>query len=310
MKDIFPVNQTQLFGINEYLYQLINLYNSNKLPNKILLSGDKGIGKSTLAYHLINYVLSIGEKNEYNLDNCKINEENHSFKITLNKSNPNLKLIDIEEDKKKIDIDQIRNLIVSLNKSSLNEKPRFVLIDNIEFLNISSINSLLKVLEEPNFNVHFILINNNKKVLPTLTSRCINFKIYLNNKKCLEIANLLLDGQLDTLLNKELINYYISPGNIYNLVKFGKQYKYDLFELDLKELLQIIINKNHFKKDKFFNFIFFDLIENFYRLRNSEFSMEIDYKYHDFLKRLSEVKKYNLDNDILFTDFEENVLNG
>ena len=44
--------------------------------------------------------------------------------------------------KKKIDIDQIRNLINNLNKSSLNSKPRFVLIDNIEYLNLNSINAL------------------------------------------------------------------------------------------------------------------------------------------------------------------------
>ena len=77
----------------------------------------------------------------------------------------------------------IRELISNLNKSSFNEKPRFVLIDNIEYLNVNSINALLKVLEEPSFKVHFILINNNKKILPTLLSRCINFKISLSNKE-------------------------------------------------------------------------------------------------------------------------------
>ena len=85
--------------------------------------------------------------------------------------------------KKNIDINQIRDLIVKLNKSSFNNKPRFVLIDNIEYLNINSINALLKILEEPNDNIIFILINNNKKVLPTLLSRCINFKISLEKIK-------------------------------------------------------------------------------------------------------------------------------
>ena len=42
---------------------------------------------------------------------------------------------------------------------------------------------LLKILEEPSPNTYFILINNNKKVLPTLLSRCINFKISLSNKE-------------------------------------------------------------------------------------------------------------------------------
>ena len=66
-----PINQTKLYGLNNELEYLINLYNSNKLPNKILFSGPKGIGKATLAYHLINYILSIGEKNHYDISNLQ-----------------------------------------------------------------------------------------------------------------------------------------------------------------------------------------------------------------------------------------------
>ena len=163
------------------------------LPNKILLSGQKGIGKSTLAYHFINYVLSKNEEFKYNVDDLEINTNNHSYKLSLNKSNPNLILVDVNVDKKMIDINQIRELISNLNKSSFNDKPRFVLIDNIEFLNINSVNALLKVLEEPNHNIFFILINNDKKVLPTLKSRCINFRISLSNEESLLVANNLLD---------------------------------------------------------------------------------------------------------------------
>ena len=42
---------------------------------------------------------------------------------------------------------------------------------------------LLKTLEEPNDNIRFILINNDKKVLSTLTSRCLSFKISLSNEQ-------------------------------------------------------------------------------------------------------------------------------
>ena len=94
----------------------------------------------------------------------QINSENKSFKLVQNKSNPNFILIDVSADKKNIDIDQIRNLILSLNKSSFNDKPRIVLIDNIELLNLNSVNALLKILEEPNDNINFILIHNNKKI--------------------------------------------------------------------------------------------------------------------------------------------------
>ena len=153
MTNIEPISQTKLFGLRNNINELIKLYSKNKLPNKILLNGQKGIGKSTLAYHFINFVLSKNENYRYNVDNFEINPENHSFKITLNRSNPNLNILDIPNDKKTINIDQVRKLISSLNKSSFNDKPRFILIDNVEFLNINSINALLKIIEEPSENI-------------------------------------------------------------------------------------------------------------------------------------------------------------
>ena len=76
-----PSNQTNLYGLDFYFQDFINLFNKNKLPNKILLSGYKGIGKSTLAYHLINYVLSKDEDYSYDFKNNKINSDNKSFEI-------------------------------------------------------------------------------------------------------------------------------------------------------------------------------------------------------------------------------------
>ena len=184
-----PSNQLILFGHHTEFQNFSNLFLNQKLPNKILLSGEKGIGKSTLAYHLVNYVLSSDEDLSYDIKNFVINPENKSFKLIINKSNPNFISIDINDDKKSIDINQIRNLIITLNKSSFNKKPRFVLIDNIELLNINSVNALLKILEEPNDNIYFILINNNKKILPTLKSRCLNFKIQLSSSQSSDITN-------------------------------------------------------------------------------------------------------------------------
>ena len=53
-----PKNQIHLFGYEHYFKSFIKLYLKNKLPNTILLSGPKGSGKATFAYHFINYLLS------------------------------------------------------------------------------------------------------------------------------------------------------------------------------------------------------------------------------------------------------------
>ena len=309
MNELDSFNQTKLFGVNRFLSELIGLYHKKKFPNKILLSGQKGLGKSTLAYHFINYVLSQDEEFKYDLDNFCIDNRNRSYKTVINKSNPNLIILDIDLEKKFIDINQIRVLISNLNKSSFNSKPRFVLIDNIEHLNINSINALLKVLEEPNHNVHFILVNNNRKILPTLFSRCLNFKIYLNNKESIEAANLLLDKKLYDSVNKDIINYYTTPGNIYNLVKFSQINEINLKNLKLKEFLKIFIKESYYKKDNMIRDIIFDLIEYYFRKVDLSITSNINNKYNYFLKRISDTKKFNLDEDSLFIEFEEEILN-
>ena len=273
MMDINPYNQTRLLGLDKYISELINLFEKEILPNKILLSGLKGIGKSTLAYHLVNYSLSKDEEFSYDKINFKINENNQSFKTIQNKSNPNFILIDILADKKSIDINQIRNLILNLNKSSFNKKPRFVLIDNIEYLNTNSVNALLKIIEEPTDNVYFILINNNKKILSTLLSRCINFKIFLTNNECLEISKNLLDDKLHNLINEDLRNYYLTPGNTHQLVSFAKNNNYDLANSDLKKFLKFIIKDNQYKKNIQIKYLFFDLIEYYFRKINLSFTL-------------------------------------
>jgi len=310
MNYLEPINQKKLFGLDKFFNELIQLYEDDNLPNKILLSGQKGLGKSTLAHHLVNYVLSKDEEFNYNIDKCEINENNHTYKTILNKSNPNLNIIDVTLEKKFIDIKQVRDLISNLNKSSFNKKPRFVLIDNIEFLNLNSLNALLKILEEPTNNVHFILINSNKKILPTLLSRCINFKITLTNKESLDIANNLLNGRLSEAINKDLINYYLTPGNIYNLFKFGEINKYDLSSLNLKEFLKIIIKNSHYKKNDLIKYLIFEFVEFYFTKFDFSVSVKFHDKYNYFLKKISDTKKFNLDEESLFLEFEDKILNG
>ena len=309
MTIIDPINRTKLFGLEKYFSELVRLYENNILPNKILLSGQKGIGKATLAYHFINYVLSKKEEYKYNTKDFEIIPDNPSFKTILNKSNPNFILLDIPVEKT-IDLTQVRDLISNLNKTSLNEKPRFILIDNIEFLNLNSINALLKIIEEPSINIHFFLINNNKKILDTLLSRCINFNIFLNHKENLEIANNLLGKKLDDIVNYELINYYFTPGKIYKLVKFSQLNDYDLKKLELKNFLQLIIKNNHYKKDLLMKDLVFDFIELYLSKINFSLSYKINDKYNYFIKKLSDYRKYNLDEESFFIEFQEAILNG
>jgi DNA polymerase-3 subunit delta' len=310
MSYLEPINQTNLYGLEKYFTELVNFYKNGNYPNKILFSGQKGIGKATLAFHFINYVLTIDEEKKYDIESYQINSESSEFKTINNKSNTNLITIDVNEDKKSIDINQIRELIINLNKSSFNKKPRFVLIDNIELLNINSINALLKILEEPNENINFILIHNNRKILPTLLSRCINFKISLSNNDYLKISNQLLNDDLNNLINNELINYYFTPGEIYQLVQFSSENGYDLSNIDLKNFLKILINDTQYKKNNFINNMMYSLMEFYFRKLNQSYLKSFNEKYSYFIKRISDTKTYNLDKESLFMEFNEEILDA
>ena len=302
--------QKCLFGHYEIFDTLKNLYLNKKFPNKIILSGEKGIGKCTLAYHIINYILSLNEDHNYDTKDYKINNENKSFKLNKNKSNPNFNLIDVEDGKKNIDINQIRDLISNLNKSSFNTSPRFVLIDNINLLNLNSVNALLKVIEEPNDNINFILINSNKRMLPTLKSRCINFKMSLSQNQVIEIVNKIIDKNIYELLNEELINYYVSPGMLLQLLIVSEELQIDVKNLSLKNFLLLIIKNKLYKKNKTLNELLYSFIEIYFRKNINIKNIKLLNFYKIFLKKIFNTKIYNLDEESLFMEFEDRILNG
>ena len=303
--NLSPENQTSLYGLKKEFNELMRIYNTNFFPNKILLSGPKGIGKCTLSYHFINFVLSLKEENSYDTDNNKINSNNKSFKLIQNKTNPNFSLIDVLPEKKNIDISQIRNLINYLNKSSFNDKPRFILIDNIDLLNLNSTNALLKIIEEPSENVFFILINNNKQILPTLKSRCLNFNISLSHNDTLEICNQLFKKNIFEMINKDLLGYYFTPGKLNDLINFFEENSIDSKNLDLKNFLSLIIDNSYYKKKSLSKNIIYSCIELFLSKKISKGFIFYDY----FIKQIDNVKRYNLDEESFFLEFKHKMLN-
>ena len=307
-----PSENTRLYGMKIFFDEISNLYNQKKMPTKILLSGKKGLGKSTLAYHIINYILSAAEDYKYDSSNYIIHEDNRSFKLLQNNSHPNFYLIDVLNDKKNIDVSQIREMIRYTNKSAFNNMARFILIDNIENLNKNSVNALLKVIEEPNENVFFILINNSeKKILPTLKSRCLTFKINFTFNESINVTNQILDKNILNLINYDLINYYNTPGEIINLFNFSKDKNIDLKNYTLFNFLNLLIDNGYYKKNKIVRILLINMIELFflkeYTLSKSKSSL-LDF-YQNFIKKINNTEKFNLDEESLFLEFKSKLLN-
>ena len=312
--DLKPNSQSKLYNYERYFLNFVSLYNKKKLPNKIIFSGKKGIGKSTFAYHLINYIFSLNdEKYQYDISNFEINNKNKSYKLILNNAHTNFHLIDLLDEKKEIEISQIRNMYNFANKSSFNNKEKIILIDNAEYLNVNSSNALLKIMEEPNKNVFFILIyDNSKKILETLKSRCLKFNFYLSFNESIDITNKIVGGNLYNIVSKKLINHYNSTGDLINYIKLSHLLQLDISEIDLKNLLINIIDKKYYKnnfyiKNQIYNYIDFYFI-NLLNYTKAKKKIYIFYDY--FIKKIYYLKKFNLDDESFFIELKTKILNG
>tara|TARA_B100001996_G_scaffold221562_1_gene170342 strand:- start:190 stop:1125 length:936 start_codon:yes stop_codon:yes gene_type:complete len=310
--NLTPSNNINLFGYQDLLLNLIESYKKETLPKKIIFSGNGGIGKCTLAYHLTNYIFSKNEKNIYNVEDNTILKDNYSYNLVKKNSHPNFFLVSSDEDKMNIQISKIREMISFSNKSSFNGQCKIILIDNIEYLNNSSVNSLLKVIEEPNNNIYFFLVHNSKeKILDTLKSRCIKYNLFLNYDDRLRIINTILKNDFYVNLNNDFKNFYNSPGDIFKLYNFFKNNEINE-GITIEELLKLIINKHLYKKDSYLknNLSFF--IELYFKNKfnnlNSKEKVYHFYKY--FLLKISDCNKYNLDLESILIEFKGRVLNG
>lgn len=142
-----------------------------KTNSSFLFVGPEGVRKKHTALLVCKRILN---------DTDRIDREIH----------PNV--IRIRPENKEIKIEEIRNLIESLNFTPTEEGPRFIIIEDAHTLNNSSSNALLKTLEEPPVRTIFILISKSlDSMLPTIISRCeiIRFKP-LNKEELASAVNI------------------------------------------------------------------------------------------------------------------------
>jgi len=304
-----PKNQLQLFGYDDYFNGFIKLFHKSKLPNTILLSGLKGSGKATFAYHFINYLLSNKELNKYSVNNFSIDPDNKSYKSLCNFTHPNFFLLENKVFEENIKIDNVKNILKFLNKSTYYSGIKIVLIDNAEYLNVNSSNALLKALEEPNNNTFFFIIHNSaNKILDTIRSRCIQFKFFFTSSKKKNILESIIK-QYKSDFNIEKIDDYIyfdTPGNILRCLKILSDSNGG-YTKDKLSTISYLINKYKQKKDPQLLIFISSLIESFYNelsLKNNEKLNIYFYNKSKILKQINDVKKFNLDKNNLFISLQ------
>lgn len=288
-----PKKSLTLYEFDNKFSFLINLYNLKKMPKVLMLSGKKGIGKFTLINHVLAYIF---DKDNYDAKNKTINNNSNYYKQYLNNIFPNVICL-AGKDFKNIKIEDIRNLKLKLLNTNLSSKERFIILDDIELFNESSLNALLKIIEEPLSNNHFIMINNKTKYLiETIYSRSIELKISLNNKTRLKIIKSLVNkDNLKVLIDFETTN--LSPGNFLIFNKICIENKIEINESFLHNL-QVLLNL--YKKNKDINLINMILFLTDYYFKNIK-----ETKIND-IDKLIENKQFVLSNIDKFVTYNLN----
>tara|TARA_B110000438_G_scaffold283233_1_gene311049 strand:- start:1106 stop:2044 length:939 start_codon:yes stop_codon:yes gene_type:complete len=259
---INPLTSTRLFGLTNYLVDLINLHDQKKLPKVIMLSGKKGLGKFTLINHLMNYIFS---KDDYDIKSQTINSKSIKYSQIVNGSFENVSFIE-NEGINKIKIDDIRVLKSKLFKSSLSLGPRFFIFNDIDLLSSNSANALLKIIEEPSDKDFFILIDNKQKsVIDTISSRCLITKIFLKKSENIKIIESLINlYNLDKHIEYEKSD--LTPGNflVYNAFCNENQITYELDHITKIDKLLKLYKKT--KNIVYINMSIFFTDQYFYKL--------------------------------------------
>ena len=160
----------------------------DRIPHAILIEGDPGSGRHTLANYLS--AAAVCSEKDRPCGECRACKQALSF------THPDIRLTQPEDGKKNISVAQIRELRQEAFVKPHTAARRVFIIDRADSLNAQAQNALLKVLEEPPGSVIFILIAESKaSLLETVRSRCTAYSL---SPKGLEdplsdTANLFLD---------------------------------------------------------------------------------------------------------------------
>jgi len=263
----------KLVGLDTYFNEMLKLYENKKFPKVLLLCGDKGIGKFTLVAHFINYIFSKEEKIPYNVKDKIINENSSFYNLLLNKTTQDVIFVEASE-KKNIKIDEIRSLKSTLANSTLSDKPRFTIIDEVEFLNVNSVNALLKTLEEPTVNNFFILINNKQAdLVETISSRCLKTNVFLNPIQRNKVIDYLFKHR--SITNVIDYNSSLSPGLFLKFNEIFFKYKISLDD-NIFIILSLLMTGYKKEKDKSLISLANFLIDQsfFKKIKNNENNIE------------------------------------
>ena len=169
-----PVDFTTLVGQEAMVRTLRNAIATGRIAHAFMLTGVRGVGKTTTARIIARALNCIGKDGKGGAtvdpcgvcDNCKaITEDRHVDVIEMDAAS-------------RTGIDDVRELIEGVRYRPVSARYKVYIIDEVHMLSEKAFNALLKTLEEPPPHVKFLFATTEiRKVPVTVLSRCQRFDL-------------------------------------------------------------------------------------------------------------------------------------
>lgn len=224
MAQVETWNQSRFLRVQDQFQQ-------GSLPHAILLMGPEGIGRENFAESLAQWLLCLNRQDEPcgECKSCFLFEAGH---------HPDYHLLDIEQDKTQISVGQVRELIVSMQESSHQGGWKVANITNVQAMNASSFNALLKTLEEPQENTLLILQTSQLQgVPPTIRSRAQLLSLSVDDLESVKQWLIERQGHMTQALEAALNLFPQAPYKAEDFGVNGDTLKYAEFIVQLNDLV-------------------------------------------------------------------------
>lgn len=186
-----PQNFNELIGQDVLVKTLTNAIKNDRLHHAYILTGIRGIGKTTSARIIAKTLNCTNIEANQQAKACGICD---NCKLITNSHHQDVLEIDAAS---RTGVDDIREIIDSIAYSAVLAKYKIYIIDEVHMLSNNAFNALLKTLEEPPAHVKFIFATTEIRKVPiTILSRCQRFDLRRLDEK--EIVN-----HLKNILQKE-----------------------------------------------------------------------------------------------------------